>query len=342
MSAHVAIIGAGLAGASCAYMLKQAGMTPIIYESGPEAASGASGNRLGLYNPRLSAERSPESEFYTAAFQLALQHFAILPDIDWNPRGALHLMTDVQKQKRFPQTAANWGWGPQDMRIVSAKEASAIAGVPLTHAALYIARSGYVSPHKLVQHYLAGVEMHFNTPIENLDDIKADHIILCSAMDAARLTGLPLQGVRGQVTDIKTAPPLAALKTVLCYGGYTTPEQAGQHMCGSTFQRWLSHTDVLAEDDADNLAKLFAAAPALAGAYELAGARAAIRSTSPDHFPVVGHSRDNVYVSTAHGSHGILSSLMAAQMITDIISDNILSVPQEIIHKLSPKRFSSV
>lgn len=339
MSARVAIIGAGLAGAACAYMLKQSDMTPIVYEAAPEAASGASGNRLGLYNPRLSAERSPESEFYTAAFQLALQHFAILTDIHWSPCGALHLMTDAQKQKRFPQTAANWGWRPEDMRIVTAAEASAIAGIPLTHAALYIARSGYVSPHKLVQRYLTGVEVHFSTPIKNLDDIKADHIILCSAMDAARVTGLPLQAVRGQVTDVKTAAPLAALKTVLCYGGYTTPAQADLHMCGSTFQRWLSHTDVLAADDADNLAKLFAAAPVLAGAYEMAVARAAIRSTSPDHFPVAGHWRDNVYVSTAHGSHGIVSSLMAASYIAQLLTGRSCGLSTDTLAKLSPQRF---
>lgn len=339
MTVRVAIVGAGLAGAASAYMLKQSGITPAVYEAAPGPAMGASGNRLGLYNPRLSAERTPESEFYSAAFRLALQHFAVLPDIDWSPCGALHLMTDAQKQKRFPQTAENWGWPAEEMRIVEADEASAIAGVPIAHAALHIARSGFVSPHKLVQQYLRGVEVHYSAHIDNPDDFDADFVILCNAMDVKRLTGLPLQGVRGQVTDIKTAAPLSALKTVLCYGGYATPAHGGLHVVGSTFQRWLSHTDLLPADDADNLAKLAAAAPALAGDYETAGARASIRSTSPDHFPIAGRLAGRLYVSTAHGSHGILSSLMAAQTIAEMIAGRAVSLSEGIMQKLSPHRF---
>ena len=56
-----AIIGGGLAGCALAFSLKQAGVTPVVYESASRLAAGASGNSIGLYNPRFTAERVAET-----------------------------------------------------------------------------------------------------------------------------------------------------------------------------------------------------------------------------------------------------------------------------------------
>jgi tRNA 5-methylaminomethyl-2-thiouridine biosynthesis bifunctional protein len=141
----VAIIGAGLAGTAAAWALRQAGAEPVIYEAGPEIAPGASGNPVGLYNPRLSAERS----FYSDAFPLALKAFEQLRDTDWNECGALHLITDEKRQKKFTDAVKSWGWPRGEMRIVNKAEASEIAGVGVHYDALYLARSGTISPKKL-------------------------------------------------------------------------------------------------------------------------------------------------------------------------------------------------
>ena len=107
----VAIIGAGLAGCAAGYVLKQAGYEPVIYELGEKVAPAASGNLLGLFNPRLSAELTPEGRFYKAAFEKALDLFPTLEGIDFNPCGALHLITDEKKENRFGKLLQNWGWG---------------------------------------------------------------------------------------------------------------------------------------------------------------------------------------------------------------------------------------
>src|SRR5690606_17587106 len=122
-------------------------------------------------------------------------------------------------------------------------------------------------------------------------------------------TDLPLNPVRGQITQVKVSAATQKLKANLCCGGYFSPALGGAHTLGATFQRWLDHGDIMEQDDADNIAGLAAVAPELAEGLEVAGHRAAVRTSSKDHFPVVGGLADNLYVSTGHGSHGIISAL---------------------------------
>ncbi|HBR68253.1 MAG TPA: hypothetical protein DEA55_02635 [Rhodospirillaceae bacterium] len=336
---RVVIIGGGLAGTACAYVLKQAGAEPVIYEAGAELAPGASGNPVGLYNPRLSAFRTPESDFYAGAFALALRVFEGLNDIDWNPCGALHLMTDEKRQKRFEQAAQSWGWPPENMRLLNAGEASEVAGIEIKYDALYLPQSGTVSPKKLCERYAQGVEVHLNKKIDDIAELKADAVIVAGGMGVKDFFDLPLKAVRGQITQAKPTEISKRLKCCLCYGGYVTPVSGNVHTVGATFQRWLDHSDVMPQDDADNIKALAAVVPELAQGMEVTGGRAALRTTAPDHFPVVGKLKDNVYVSTAHGSHGILSALAAAHLLADMILGRPLSLPGDVVGRLSPGRF---
>jgi tRNA 5-methylaminomethyl-2-thiouridine biosynthesis bifunctional protein len=328
----VAVIGAGLAGTAAAWALQQAGAEPIIYEAGPEIAPGASGNPVGLYNPRLSAERS----FYSDAFGFALKAFEQVRDTDWNPCGALHLMTDDTRAKRFTEAVKNWGWGRDDMRIVTRQEASGIAGVTVNHDALWLARSGTISPKKLCAAYAAKIPLRLNSPITDLKSVQADAIIVAAGMSSKNL---PLKPVRGQVTQVKATALTSQLKTNLCYGGYFSPAKRGEHTIGATFQRWLDHDQIIGDDDYDNIQKLVRVAPNLAEGLEVTGQRAAVRTTSPDHFPVIGHLYDNVYVSTAHGSHGVVSSIAGGHILANMILQRPLPMPAQHIQKINPARF---
>lgn len=371
----IAIIGGGLAGTACAYMLKMRGLDPVIYEAGETLASGASGNSVGLYNPRFSAKWTPEARFYASAYDLALEIFEQLchpersegsheakgdssagkppqndtgdtnrNDIDWSACGALHLIHDEKKDTRFSKTAQNWPWPETRLRLVSAADASEIAGVPITHDALYLADAGYVSPEKLCRALAHGVRVHTSAHIETLEDIEEEIIILAGGMGCLSFTQaahLPLKPVRGQITHAQSSVDSAALKTNLCYGGYCTPAINGAHTIGASFQHWLDHDDIIAQDDLDNLGKLQDAVPDIFKDLNIAGHRAAVRTTTKDHFPVIGKlaGRANLYVSTGHGSHGILSGLLGAQIIADMITGKPPTLDQDIFEKLSPSRF---
>lgn len=340
----IAILGGGLAGTACTYVLKQHGLDATLYEASDHLAAGASGNDIGLYNPRFSAFRTPESDYFSAAFSLFLRTVSHFDDVDWNPCGALHLMIDEKKTKRFSQTLENWGWPEGEMRMVKASEASNIAGINIEYDALFLARSGAVSPRKLCAAYAEGCDIRLGQPVECLDELEADIIILaCGAAlkEFEQTAGLPVKYVRGQVTKVKSTIQSEQIKTALCYSGYLAPAVNGQHMVGSTFQRWLSHSDIIAQDDIDNLEKLERNIPALAGAFEVNDHWAACRTTAMDHFPIVGQmpGHKNLYISTAHGSHGLLSSLAAAHLIVDMITQRPYSQSVYTANALSPARF---
>ena len=127
------------------------------------------------------------------------------------------------------------------------------------------------------------------------------------------------------------------------YGGYCTPSLKGTHTIGATFQRWLDHSDLLPDDDADNIQKLSAVAPQLAKDMEAIHSRASLRCASKDHFPIVGQLEEypNIYISAAHGSHGIISSFAAAHLIADMILERPYSQSMPTVRCLSPQRFSN-
>ena len=343
----IAIIGAGLAGTACAYALKQAGLDAEIYEAGPSLAGGASGNTMGLVNPRLSADRNPESDFYASSFAMAVRSFDAIQkqaDIGWHKGGGLHLMIEEKKQKRLPHTVANWGWPEAHMRIVPPAEASEIAGLPIAHEALYLPDAGCVNPSALCRFYAQESKIHLNARIESLSDIKADAIILAcgaAAKNFRETEFLPLSTVRGQITRVKATEESLKLHCNIGYGGYCSPALNGEHMVGATFQRWLDHTDLQPEDDRENITLLQQYVPALQDDFEILGSRAALRTASKDHFPIAGRLAGHapIYLSLAHGSHGIATSLGAAHLLADMILGRPFSQSRFSVNALAADRF---
>lgn len=340
----IAIIGAGLAGTSCAYVLKQYGLDCFIVESAKSVAPAASGNDIGLYNPRFLAEYTPEAVFYKTAFETACKTFAGLKaETDWNPCGALHIINDEKKRIRYAKMQESWPWDESLMRLIDKEEASSVAGVELCHDALYLPQSGYVSPRKLCEAYSRNTQIITEKTVTSAKDVEADIIVLACAQAASQwkeAAHLPLKTVRGQITRIGATQQSARLKTALCYGGYATPAIDGQHYIGATFQRWLSHSDIIPQDDTDNIAKFTAAVPALTAKYEVTAHRAALRTATPDYKPVIGRLDDKTYISTAHGSHGILSALMAAHIIAADIAKAPQLLPAQVAKHLDPHRFA--
>ncbi len=345
----VAIIGGGLAGTALAYVLKRAGVQPVIYEAGDVLACGASGNRIGLYNPIISALRTVESDYFMAAFSLACRTFQDFQDIDWNPCGTLHLMIDERREKRYNKAFKNLDWDEDHLRLLNSKASSEISGIDLKYGALYVKDSGYLSPEKLCAAYARGIEVHLNTEVESLLDVEADIIILACGKAVSsfdEVSWLPLQAVRGQVSLFDKTLETKSLACNLCYGGgYLSPAHNGVHALGASFQPWLDNNKVENQDNEENLAKLFDVAPALASGIKISQARASVRTTTPDRFPVVGRvsparagSRP-LYVSTSHGSHGIISTIMAAHFISDMIMGRTLPLPKSTIERLDPLRY---
>jgi tRNA 5-methylaminomethyl-2-thiouridine biosynthesis bifunctional protein len=348
----VAIIGGGLAGTACAYVLRQKGHEPIIFEKTAELAHGASGNNLGLYNPRFYAEARDESYFYRDAFIAAAEVFSQAgEEIDHVQNGGLHLIPDETKAQRFGKVMNSGVWQEGDIRFFSAKEASDFAGVDIPYDAVSLVKAGSVCPHKLCHYYAGESKVRYNVRLNGIradkdgiwhvDEELFDAVILaCGAnvKDFAQTSWIPVYTVRGQIIEVEATAYSSSLKTDLRYGGYISAAHNGRHVVGSTFQKWIKHTEIRDEDSAYILDQLHQTIPEMRDVSIVCGARASMRCTTPQRLPVIGAVPDqrSLFVSTAHGSHGLVTTLQAAYMIAEQVEES--SVSYSYTHIFSPAK----
>ncbi|WP_251977124.1 bifunctional tRNA (5-methylaminomethyl-2-thiouridine)(34)-methyltransferase MnmD/FAD-dependent 5-carboxymethylaminomethyl-2-thiouridine(34) oxidoreductase MnmC [Salinicola avicenniae] len=179
------------------------------------------------------------------------------------------------------------------------------------------------------------------------------------------LDGLPLQPIRGQVSTLASDTPLSQ---VLCGGGYVMPARDGRLVFGATFAPHEATTDMRDADHRTNLDELAALAPSLVPATidpTQLGGRASVRAASPDKAPYAGPlpnidawrqdyaalAKDartrftqpgrhypGLWVSTAHGSRGMVSAPLCAELIASRIHDEPLPLARELVDHLHPGR----
>lgn len=347
----VAVIGAGLAGVNAAAELNAQGLAVDLYEEREPGARG-SGNPRGLFNPRFTSQRGTVSDFYATAFSAALRKFKTTDNIDYKDCGSIHLLTDAEKEKRLRGAADNWNWHDEHMRVLSAEEASEIAGIKIEQQALYLPDAGSVSP---VQ-YCREMAKKVNLISERVDKITQrngkwivnerlyDAVVVAAGEGVERFVqtnAIPFHTVRGQLCFTKATEETAKIKTNICYGGYCTPGFDGWHSIGSTFQPWLKDTIVNENDNRDIIENFENKVPALSGEMKAYEARAALRVSAKDRFPVIGEvpGYEGLYISAGHGSHGLTSSLTAAEIITAQITSAVVPVPASVLTALSAQRF---
>ncbi|HSP01319.1 MAG TPA: FAD-dependent 5-carboxymethylaminomethyl-2-thiouridine(34) oxidoreductase MnmC, partial [Thioalkalivibrio sp.] len=206
-----------------------------------------------------------------------------------------------------------------------------------------------------------------------LVDEAGDTITCSSRVVLANGEGLPglLQGIepntlRGQLSQFPATAASRRLRRVLCYEGYVTPQTAAGHVCGASFVRNDRATDLRPGEHADNLAALTRIWPvALAGLSPRLAGRAALRHTSPGRVPMVGpladmpafdalyaelhHGRPQqhyadapclpgVYLSLAHGSRGLATAALAAELLASQMHGDPLPLPRTLTEALHPVR----
>lgn len=201
-------------------------------------------------------------------------------------------------------------------------------------------------------------------------------VIVATGKDAAAfdaLHHLPLKRIRGQLSCIEATAASAALRAVVCGAGYIAPTMAGMHVLGATHKFNDEATDVRAAEHRENLDMLRALAPALHQALgadtldcETLPGRAGIRVSTPDYLPLVGPIVDatafnacyaalghdatlridapapwlpGLYVSTGHGSRGLISAPLAGEVLAAYLEDEPAPLPTDVMHALHPSRF---
>lgn len=194
-------------------------------------------------------------------------------------------------------------------------------------------------------------------------------VVLCTAEETHQLpalTYLPIKPIRGQTTRSEATGP--ALKRVICGEGYISPPLEGHYCFGATFRLRDPSLEVRDSEDEANLQLLDNALPELATALarQPRQGRAAFRATTADYLPIVGPAPDRewvlahfarlrtdanwrfdeqmchlpgLFVNTGHGSKGLISCPMSAELLLSWIENTPLPVAQEVADALNPVRF---
>ncbi len=199
---------------------------------------------------------------------------------------------------------------------------------------------------------------------------RAPVVILANGREAKRLLpgfDLPLNRVRGQLCHADASRLAQVPRVPVCYGGYVIPPLEGQLCIGASYEHDSSDTALSARSQAEILARLGEAVPSLAALknVDLAG-RVAFRATTGDRLPLVGpvpetaayaeqfaglaegktaryfqpaRYQPGLMLSVGHGSHGLVSSWLAAELIAAQLTGEPWPLPRDIAEALHPARF---
>ncbi len=353
--ATAVVVGAGLAGSAVAASLAARGCAVTVLDAGAQPAAGASGLPAGLLAPHATPDDNLLSRLVRAGLRLTLQEAAqrLRPGEDWGPGGVLQRREDLRALPDLGPFGADWQQARDD-------------------GTLWLAPGGWIKPAALVRAWLAepGVQWRGAARVARLDRaadgcwraLDAQGTVLAQApllvVAAALGTGplvpgaLPLHAVRGQVSLGPAAPGLPWPPAPVNGHGHLLPavplEGGLAWLCGATYGRGETATEVRAADHTANLDRLHRLAPALAQA--LAGDVAAgrvrawtgVRCASADRRPLVGELQPGLWVSTALGSRGLSFARLAAELVAARLHGEPLPVPLRLARALDVQRLARV
>ncbi|MBD9456657.1 bifunctional tRNA (5-methylaminomethyl-2-thiouridine)(34)-methyltransferase MnmD/FAD-dependent 5-carboxymethylaminomethyl-2-thiouridine(34) oxidoreductase MnmC [Pseudomonas sp. PDM05] len=199
-------------------------------------------------------------------------------------------------------------------------------------------------------------------------------VVLAGAAEVQRFADLPLKRIRGQITRLPQTAESQALSTVVCAEGYVAPPRLGEHTLGASFDFKNADLTPTAADHAGNLTMLHDISTDLAQRLHadtldpsVLQGRAAFRCTSPDYLPIVGPLADSMafnqayavlrkdarsvpdtpcpwldglYVNSGHGSRGLITAPLSAELLAAWLDDEPLPVPRSVADACHPNRFA--
>lgn len=205
---------------------------------------------------------------------------------------------------------------------------------------------------------------------------QAPIVVLATATETLKFTQtahLPLKSIRGQITRLPMTDASQSLKTVLCAEGYVAPAWQAEHTLGASFNFHTTDLAVSTEEHHSNLELLKAISPDLYHRLqanllpiERLEGRAAFRCTAPDYLPLIGplaeapsfteaykrlryDSRlrpdipcpwlEGLYINTAHGSRGLITAPLAAELLCAWLEEEPLPIPRVLAEACHPNRF---
>ncbi len=349
----VAVIGAGIAGASVCRALVAQGVRPVLIEA-ERPGAGGSGFPAALVTPRLDAGDAGIAGLYARMLERAGALYAATPAAVV-ACGVLQMEQASRDAGRFAKVAAQPIWSPGAMTPVDAGTASARLGEVADAGGLAMADALAVTPGVVLEAWLSDVTRvagHVSR-IERTgtgwavmgDDgavlMAADAVVITAGWGIGALTpDLPLSPVRGQADWVDAE----AISTAVAWGGYAVPIATGL-LFGATHDRGRIDVETSVDDTARNRATLAGRLPRLAEAVadQPTSSRAAVRATTPDRLPVCGPvpGREGVWVLGGLGSRGFCAAPLLGEHLAAVILDRPSPLTRDHAARVDPARFAS-
>jgi len=372
---RVAVIGAGIAGASCAHALARRGVETIVLEGAPELGAGASGNPAGLVMPRLDRGGGPVAEVFLAAYLHAIAAYQVLGEGIFEACGV--------EQRVAEEDDAAFADLLTDPPLPTDWLAALASG-----AALH-PRAGVLRPRAAIEAMLQGAHLQFEAAVQALDRsseswilrapdgramLKADVVVLACGPALTRFAPaafLPIGLSLGQI-EWGAGP---TIQHALVRGSYVAPFSGGV-LFGATFDPHVMSADAERPGETGanrearerNIAALAKLAPQIAAKIDATTlhSRASLRATTPDRMPIAGllpdapawlaqyghiaHGRNTpidapppahagVYVIGGLGARGLTLAPLLGERIASEICGEPMPLSQGALDAIHPARF---
>jgi tRNA 5-methylaminomethyl-2-thiouridine biosynthesis bifunctional protein len=370
------VIGAGLAGTSCAQRLTQRGWDVQLLERHQAPAQEASGNPAGLVRPVFSLDWNTHSRFTSAAFLYATRHLAAQDKSGKGPihgdGGVLQLARDASHFDKQQRIIEQFSLQADLVKVVHAPEAAELAGVPVAGPACWFPGAVWANPASMCQSNLddAGGLISYSygyevaglrrvdgqwEVLDGADGVlaRAPVVVLANAYLATRFSQaawLPLRPVRGQISTLRQRLD-RNLRIAVCREGYVTPAIDGAHCIGASFNEDMTVPETRTVDHEANLQRLEAMLPGFGEGItsEMLGGRVAFRAMSFDRLPVLGaipdrssqdsSGGDGLFACLGLGSRGMTWAALSAEIVASRITGEPMPVEASLLKALGPERF---
>ncbi|MBC7006700.1 bifunctional tRNA (5-methylaminomethyl-2-thiouridine)(34)-methyltransferase MnmD/FAD-dependent 5-carboxymethylaminomethyl-2-thiouridine(34) oxidoreductase MnmC [Photobacterium sp. BZF1] len=395
----IAIIGGGVGSATTALALARRGIKTTLYCADELPAEGASGNRQGAVYPLLNGSNDALSRFFASAFLYARQFVEQAAkhntfSHEWC--GVTQLAWDDNSTSKLEKMMTG-GFPEQLIRQLDVEQTEQVTGVASGHSSVNYPLGGWLCPQELTRalieqaQELGFLELKTQVDIQQINQQPGQQNDQCWELtdqqgqsyqhqtvivanghrfaEFAQTQDIPAYSVRGQVSHIPTNPSLNPLKTVLCYDGYLTPDNASgeSHCIGASYRRGSVDLTFSPEEHADNKQRLVDCLPKASWPQDIdmsgEQARVGVRCASRDHLPFVGdvcqydqlveqytdlkNQQDsaenvpvyhNLYSMIGLGSRGLSSAPLLGELLASQICGDPLPLPNSVLEALHPGR----
>ena len=349
-AADLAVVGCGVIGLSIAWRCAQRGLRVTAYDPAP--GGGASRVAAGMLAPVGEAYFGEaaltgllvESHRRWAGFAAEVGRYG---PTGYRTDGTLLLAStvdDLAEARRLwaYQTSVGLPVTPLPAAVLRERE-------PALHPRLRggaLTTDHQVDPRRLLAALAAaaraaGVRI-VTGRVDDLAALPAGRVVVAAGCGSARLTGLPVRPVKGQLLRLRAPDGGAAVLRHVIRGiadgrrVYLVPRPDGEVVVGATEEE---RADAVPTAGAalDLLRAATDLVPELAE-YELAEVCVGHRPGTPDNAPILGELRPGVFVATGHYRHGVLAAPATADALAGLVtgkSDGGLAAP------FGPDRFAA-